>query len=377
MNHSTPNDPYRGLFFLGGIVGILGVSIWLAFAYKLISYYPREAHANIMFFGLLWSFIAGFMMTAIPRMTQTTPAKSWERRLAIGLVVAQTLLSVLNLTSIAVYWFAAQTLFLVSFVAMRARHIQRIPFAGFAFLPIALFQAALGAFLFIYSGGGSREPVTLLCQEAFVLNLILGLGSRLIPVLSRIPKARLPNEIQSSEPWATSLLAALTLNATYWTQLLGWTSLGLQVRSVLVLAFCIWLLKWLKRPTQWTAMGVALKAATTCLCLGLVLQTFNFVPSIAAIHFLYIGGFGLITFIVSTRVVLAHGGQDLSFEVSSRRLWLMAALLLLAASFRFISGGEVLSPLTYLSAALFISATLIWISKFIQIEIASADRPSH
>jgi len=369
MNASPPVDPYRRLFFLGGIVGIIGASTWLAFASRLIAYYPRDAHANVMFFGLLWSFIAGFLMTAIPRMTQTPPAKDYERHLAMGLVVSQALLSILNLTSAAIYVFAIQTFLLASFMAIRAPYIKRLPFKGFVFLPMALFQAALGVFLFFHFEESSREPVTLLCQEAFVLNLILGLGSRLIPALSRIPKATLPNQIQLSESWAASFFAALGLNVTYWVQLLGWPSIGLQVRSVLVIILCVWLLKWFHRPTQWTPMGIGLKIATSCLALGLILRSIDSIPAIASIHVLYIGGFALITFLVSTRVILAHGGQDLSYELSSKKLGMMVALVTLAAALRFMS-PEITGPFIYLSSTLFIGAIAIWIMKFTQVEIS-------
>jgi uncharacterized protein involved in response to NO len=83
---------------------------------------------------------------------------------------------------------------------------------------------------------------------------------------------------------------------------------------------------------------------------------------IHAIHLFYIGGLGLLTMMIATRVVLAHGSRKLLLEQTSRALFPIVGLTLLAAFTRLsagISAKIYLSHLAY-AAGLWVLALGIW-----------------
>src|SRR5438552_18474291 len=61
-------EPFRVLFPEAVLAGILGVSLWPLYFSGLTKFYPGEAHARIMAYGLFAGFIFGFLGTAMPRM---------------------------------------------------------------------------------------------------------------------------------------------------------------------------------------------------------------------------------------------------------------------------------------------------------------------
>src|SRR5438128_11231971 len=71
--HGKPTDPYRIFFPLGIVLGAMGVSIWPLYYFGITDGYSGRAHAFVQTDGFLYSFIAGFLLTAIPRFTGTEP----------------------------------------------------------------------------------------------------------------------------------------------------------------------------------------------------------------------------------------------------------------------------------------------------------------
>ena len=112
-------NPYKPLFILGVLFGLMGVLIWLFFDVGLIAFYPRRAHIQIMFFAFFWSFVAGFLMTAIPHMTDSRLTCSLEVWLASSLVLVQFILNFFNRTDLAVFFYFIQLIFLLFFILSR------------------------------------------------------------------------------------------------------------------------------------------------------------------------------------------------------------------------------------------------------------------
>src|SRR5215475_9544937 len=71
--HGTPNDPYRIFFPLGILLGVMGVSIWPLYYFGITEGYSGRSHAFVQTDGFLYAFIAGFLLTALPRFTGTQP----------------------------------------------------------------------------------------------------------------------------------------------------------------------------------------------------------------------------------------------------------------------------------------------------------------
>src|SRR5690606_34686279 len=70
-------EPYRFFFPLGIIFLLWGALIWAPLLWN-DEVYPVLAHRYLMLNGFSGCFIAGFLMTAIPRFSQTKRAEKFE-----------------------------------------------------------------------------------------------------------------------------------------------------------------------------------------------------------------------------------------------------------------------------------------------------------
>src|SRR5215831_19023705 len=66
-------EPFRLFFPEGVLAGIIGVGLWALYFTGLTTFYPGEAHARIMAYGLFGGFIFGFLGTAMPRLLSVRP----------------------------------------------------------------------------------------------------------------------------------------------------------------------------------------------------------------------------------------------------------------------------------------------------------------
>ncbi len=84
-----------------------------------------------------------------------------------------------------------------------------------------------------------------------------------------------------------------------------------------------------------------------------VLLALSPINPLSLLHVLFILGYALITFMIATRVVLAHGGHSLQLEIRSPTLIALIFLLAMAAlgrSFGYLA----------LAAAMWLSAIALW-----------------
>lgn len=358
-------EPYVLLFSTGCLAGVIGLVFWIFFQFGFIQFYPRALHGNLMFFGFLWSFVAGFLMTAIPKMTSTLPAQVSEISIGVGLVFFQVVLNVRNLTDAPVAIFLMQNVFLLFFILRRFLVNRKVPFFGFVFIPMAFAQSILGVALFYFYN--DRNLFLQFAGEAFILNLILGLGSRLIPVISRLPNALLPNERSNSDSLLRPVITLLFINIGYWCDIFDFKTVGAALRILGTLFAAIYLLKLFVKPVTWSFVGIGLKIAVVLLTLGQILSFPLLNNILAGQHFIYIGGFSMITLLVATRVMLAHGGQSLNYEITSKRLILVILLFFLSALMRFSIGNDISNYIVSGSALLFVIALGIWFLQFFKI----------
>ncbi len=81
--HGKPTDAYRIFFPLGIVLGVFGVSIWPLYYFGVTEGYSGRSHAFVQTDGFLYAFIAGFLLTAIPRFTGTeAPSRTTQYVLA-------------------------------------------------------------------------------------------------------------------------------------------------------------------------------------------------------------------------------------------------------------------------------------------------------
>lgn len=331
------SEPYRKLFALGLGCGILGVSLWPIFLSGQIGN-PLMAHSHLMVSGMFLAFVSGFLMTALPKMSGTALASDKESWVAIGLIGSSAIMVILGQSAWALGLAAAQFAFLIQF-ALR-RYIRRIsnPPQGLLFVPIGLMWGLIG-FLFqsIQVLGFELSPkLSLLAkigvQQAFLLNLIVGLGSRLIPYITRVADSDPSQRVAESMGRSLAVLVSLNMSFLLEPFLPDW--IVYFSRALVLSVSAIAMFSILKKPSQQTAIGTSVRISVLLMILGYLCLALLPQYKLASLHVVFIGGFTLLTLMIATRVVLAHGGQSLSREVKSPALLATMVLLIVATLLR-------------------------------------------
>jgi uncharacterized protein involved in response to NO len=353
-------EPYRNLFLLGLFSGAAGVSLWLLFFLKPGSFtYPISVHGHLMVSGLFLAFVSGFLMTALPRMTGTFPAATWESQIAVTLLGTSTLAALFGFLTMAYLLTFAQFGFLACFAYRRFRRKKSNPPGGFLFVPVGLAWGAGAAAAQALISSDVTLPASVVelsrvgWQQAFLLNLIVGIGSRMIPFLS---KARAVNPMQSQkENLKLAFTIMIGLNLSFILEAFAPIELVYGLRAAVMTAAAFFLFDIHKPRLEKTWVGTGLRFATVMMVIPYALIPFWPGNKLALLHLVFIGGFSLVTLMIATRVVLAHGGHSLQTEKSSP---FVAAVI-----FTFVVAA-VLRSLSYFdwAAALWLVAAVTWFS---------------
>src|SRR5947208_2712093 len=178
------------LFFPEAVLaGILGVSLWPLYFSGLTKFYPGEAHARIMAYGLFGGFILGFLGTAMPRML-SAPALGTRN---VFTLLCLHFAMVVAFVAQKIFWgdilFLLLLLFFLALMLRRLRHRKDTPPPGFILVGLAFLCVLTGAVLGVLEPrmdeGASAYWITLqrrLSYQAFVLLPILGIGPFLLPL---------------------------------------------------------------------------------------------------------------------------------------------------------------------------------------------------
>lgn len=359
-------EPYSIFFSMGLLSSLFGVLLWLGFQTRFISFFPRQAHGNLMFFSFIWSYVAGFLMTAIPKMTRTESPKTIELFFAIFMVILQWVFNLRNETLLSIYLYVIQILFLLFFLLRRIRHRQQIPFEGFIFIPFAFLSAFVGAWIFISSQNQNFQHFYLFSGQAFILNLICGLGSRLIPVITRVPASIPPDVNTVKTKYLEFFILAALLNSSFYLEFLINPQLGNFLKAFTLVIIAIKHFKLLKLPTTRSFLGWGIRGSVSLMILGYVGLGMTTKIPLPILHLVYIGGFALITLMISMRVTLAHGPKDMTPELNSKAIVMTFIFFILAAFSRVLAGTSLNSLFLSLSIFLFIAALLTWSIRFLK-----------
>lgn len=327
------SNPYR-IFFLLGTIGLFaGLFVWILTGINNQLYFGR-LHAHYMVGIFLMSFIIGFLMTAIPRMSGGRTASEKELIIQLLPMLSAAFWGVLEQDES--YFFLSlivAILILFRFCFSRIIKCPHIVPDVFPMVLIGLLSGLAGAMFsyFDMSDIGSR-----LFYLNFVLCLCVGIGAKLIPMLLRL---QCSGFVRKEEFFIIGLL----LTASCFIEIYYKESLGNFIRAVLItfVFFRHWKAHIFNGHNSSLSWGIRM-AAVSMLFGTIGLWLF---PDyrLEAIHLLYVSGFGLLTLMVASRVILAHGNHDLQLEFKNWFIRLPVAMITLAAATRvsavFIEGG--------------------------------------
>ncbi|QDK44839.1 hypothetical protein DOM22_06520 [Bdellovibrio sp. ZAP7] len=356
-------DAYRYFFPAGWLLGIWGVLLWILFPWNLVTY-PGLSHPEIMTGGFFLCFVCGFLMTAAPRFTSSfgpTRIDHWISCFLIALLFV-------GLSTPKIFFYGVVVLifvFLISYLVRRFLNRSSNPPDSFVFVGVGLAAGLMGSLILVAAEvfNVPRELYNLgrlFFLQAYILCLVVGVGSRLIPAL--LGWAPMPTEQAKTFNPKRYLCLAILFLATYALEAFGFTVLS-QLSRALIFSF-IFLRMWkiYRLPSRTAVQTYWLWISAWLVMLGqwgiVAMPDFR----VHLLHVILVSGLGLMTFMIAVRVGLSHGRHDMTLEKSSKMLALGAFLMCLAGFTRLSAG---IAPALYQSHLIYAAYTwilglLIW-----------------
>lgn len=367
-------EPYRVLFPLGIVTGLIGVGLWPLWVAGLLDVYPGLAHARLMTEGFFTAFILGFLGTAGPRMLE---ARHLSLRLWIligACWAAAQIFSLLNWHNWAEGAFALTiALFLVA-MFKRIRTRSGMPPAGFIVVLVSLILAIPAALtqMPLLQRNFSSVPVGVWLSgraflvEGYILLPILGVAPFFFGRFGGLAPSHFPGDTARADPkWKrqttiTAITAALILLALL-AKVNGWPRSGATLQAVVTAGFILTQVPF--RYHKSATIARIAQCALIALFAAPLIEAFLPGERIAWRHLLLIGGFQGTVLVVGSWVIFAHAGQRERLGGKSHLLRIIGVCLLIAIISRV--AAEFLSSIYnshLVYAALFwIAATLAWL----------------
>ena len=333
-------EPFRLLFPLAFVLGVAGVAHWVLYTTGAIGTYLGRFHATTQTQAFLVAFAAGFLLTALPKRTGTPPASWLEIGALLGLLPVVSLATLFDAQVIGQIAYAAALLIIAQFAIRRfaSRAAGRRPPASFALVPIGLVSGLVGAVL-TSAGLAESAPVwTLelgrrLAYEGMFTCLTLGIGAFFLPLAGRGQGA--PDLDKGKKFTLVAYVAAgLFIVAGLVVEVGGAPQIGALIRGVVALAVLVASGAY-RVPSRPGANRWLLWIAAWAIPLGLLGAALFPDHRVEALHVMFVGGFGLLAFAVSTHVVLGHTGHE---AAQSGRPW---PVLAFGALFAVAMGARV------------------------------------
>jgi uncharacterized protein involved in response to NO len=315
-------EPYRVLFPIGAVFAVAGTLPWVA-AGVAPGQWPGLLHAGLMIQGFELCFVSGFLLTAMPAFTHGAKCRPWELAIATVGVSAYGALHVAGLAAAAGAAFALTLLFTMASVGRRVRLGGASPPEEFLLVGLGLLLGVLGGALQALAGAGVlAEPgprfALRLVSRGMMPSIVLGLGGLLVPTFAMLkdPLA-IPGIARAGErlPRRAFVLAiGAMLFYALACEARGAAGLGAWVRAAAGLASTMLAWKLWRPPGRNVRLSWTLWAAGWCVAMGLLAAAVLPAHEITAWHLVFIGGYGLLTLAIATRVVVSHGGHDMAEE---------------------------------------------------------------
>jgi len=337
-------EPYRLLFPFGALVGVFGVMLWPAYVYGWIDLYPGLLHARIMIQGFFFSFIAGFMLSALPHVLEVNPIGRISSVLLTTAIAWITLLHTVGHPFLGDVLFACCILALPAHILPRWRNRKDLPPPGFLLAAFGLISAWAGAVGLALLAWISLDPrlfalTKLLHDQAFILFPVLGIGVYLLPRMAGVPNRHaIPRAPNISAAW---IKRARVMIAWGLLLLLGFVLVALDharagfglIATVFAAAFISEASLHRTRTVKGT-VPKGLLLAIFFIAAGYAIIAAQPMWRMAYIHIVFITGSGLLTLLIGTRVMLGHSGHAPMIYMKWNSIRWVIGLLILAMATR-------------------------------------------
>ena len=367
-------EPFRLLFPLGAIIGILGVLMWPLFVWHITKTYPGMAHPRVMIEGFATCFVIGFLGTALPRLLDVP-----------RITLAETVSFAAALIAIAACHCEGQMLWgdglffctLAAFVLLllrRASLRKDTPPPAFVLVGMGLLSGLAGSAIQALAqmaplalGDAMIHTGRLLLNQGYLLLPIMGIGAFLLPRFFGLPNRQSFPESHTLPPgWKGRALFALACGvaviASFIIEAAGQTRWGCGLRAVAVIIYILREVPIHEAGFNGGTLAFGLRVALFAIPFGFTLMAIWPERIFSFFHVVFITGFSLLIFIVGTRVVLGHSGQSAKFRAPPRPVLIMALLLILAMLTRVTADWMPALCLKHYgyAASVWIAAVIIW-----------------
>jgi len=260
------------------------------------------------------------------------------------------------------------------FAGMMAKRVGArtdLPPPPFVLVLFGLLNAIAGIFLITAAksrtnGAFANQLGSLMLNEGFVLFPILGVGAFFFPRLLGGAKPK-PSDLRfAMKLWikraVIAVLTALVIWISFVLEALGWIRTAAVVRGVTALIYFVRQGRLLEKPSGPPFLAHCFRLGALLLVAGLLLPAALPGYRLANLHLTFIGGFSIILFTVSTRVIIGHAGQ--SHLLRKRLRFLVATITLLVIAMIARVSADFIPParnshLVY-AALIWLLAATVW-----------------
>jgi uncharacterized protein involved in response to NO len=367
-SHGSATDPYRVFFPLGLALGLAGVSVWPLYYFGVTEGYSGRTHAFVQICGFLYSFAAGFLLTAIPRFTGTEAPRRKVQYVLAALIVVSVVGFETQIFRLGHAAFLAAHLTVITLAARRFVRRKQNPPATFPLVGVGLVTGAIAAVMNTAIAFDVMPPswdplAKRLLTEGMFLMLVLGVGGFLGPRLMGFASLPVPG-MPGPKPGRASFVYAgagvvilLSLIAEYG---LEWAPAAFITAAVATTIVAVTVRPW-QLPAVRTTLVWCVWTANLLVVAGVWAAAHAPAYRADLLHVLFIA-FTLLIVAVGTRVALSHGGHPLSRERRSWPIRIGLATVLVAMMARL---GAPFAPSTYFdhlawAAMLWMAGMLVW-----------------
>ncbi|GHC01068.1 NnrS family protein [Cerasicoccus arenae] len=371
-------EPYRLLFVVGSVLGLLGIGLWPAYALKWIDFYPGLMHARIMIEGFLTCFVVGFLGTAFPRLLDV---KRFSLEESLTWTVALITASLCHLFGNYLwgdFLFTLSILLLVYNLLTRFASRKDTPPPGFILVMLgmlcALFGGTLQVVIHLSPDGINYAMSTfsrLALNQGYLLLPVMGIGAFLIPRFFGLPnRQNFPESKKLPVGWIPRALFALFCGilvlASFVLEANNYLHTGYSLRAFAILLYFFRELPIHQAKFNQGALALSIRIALISIPLGYILMAIWPERQAAFIHVVFISGFSLLTFIVASRVILGHSGQSHMFRKNLKSVYALLALMCLAMLTRVSADWLPSVRMNHLgyAAATWMIAVILWGTQF-------------
>jgi uncharacterized protein involved in response to NO len=319
-------------FFLGAaIFSLVALSLWGSFWLTGVSWTPYGGwlwwHAHEMLFGFVCAVIVGFLLTAVQNWTGQASINGWPLAALFSLWLLARLLLLYPIATLDAIlpWLDLAFLPIVAFVI--GRLVWRVrQYQNLIFVPVLLLLSISNAQMHwaVVQGDAALFKQAAHGSIFLIVLIMVVLGGRVIPFFTANATAtRRTNPSPWIEITSIASVAALALLQLFGFISLLPTAVVAALFLIAALTHLLRLLSWrpwitLSQPLLWS-----LHAAYLFIVLGFFLCALHFVgltlawPGIftssyaTLLHSFTLGGMGLLTLAMMSRVALGHTGREL------------------------------------------------------------------